>query len=506
MTTSNRKSGILLHISSLPCEFGIGDLGPSAYRFVDFLHNAHQGYWQVLPINPTDPINEHSPYCSSSAFAGNILFISPQLLTNVGLLESSDIVTKINFPNNYVDYEPVVEYKLHLCNLAYERYVSKEEVRQLHEIPFTNFCEQNAFWLNDYALFDTIKNQYDKAIWTSWPEPLRIRNADALNNFSEAHESDINKVKFLQYLFFAQWDQFKNYCEQKKIKLIGDMAIYMNFDSADVWAHCQNYKLDKSFKPIFVAGVPPDYFSTVGQRWGYPVYNWEEMKKTKYHWWMERFKFNFRLFDIVRVDHFRGFVQCWEIPSSEPNAINGKWIDVPTVDFLRTLEKLFSKPLAIIAEDLGFITEDVRDIMRQFNIPGMKVLLFAFNDNIEEHPYLPHNYQQPCVVYTGTHDNNTVLGWFENEATQKELNNIQKYIGRRISFDSINWDLIQLALDSKANLAMIPLQDALRLGSEGRMNKPATMQGNWRWRFSPKTLDSELIQTLSKMTSKADRS
>jgi len=500
-----RKSGILLHISSLPCEFGIGDLGPSANHFVDFLHDARQSYWQVLPINPTDAISEHSPYSSSSAFAGNVLFISPQLLSDDGLLNQTDIALNVNFPPDYADYNAIVQYKLQLYNVAYDRFVLDRKIHQLHENAFNDFCTNNAFWLNDYALFVTIKNRQNGSIWTNWPQPLKMRNAKALNDFNEAHNINITKVKFLQYLFFVQWDRFRNYCMKRQVHLIGDIAIYMNLDSADVWAHPQNYKLDENFTPTVVAGVPPDYFSDVGQRWGNPLYNWDTLKKEKYQWWTERFKLNFRLFDVVRIDHFRGLVQCWEIPSNEQTAINGHWTDVPTADFLNTLEEQFSKPLAIIAEDLGHITDNVREVMKEFDIPGMKVLLFAFNDNMEEHPYLPHNYQPQCVVYTGTHDNNTVLGWFENEATQNELDNVQKYIGREISSDSINWDLIDLAFNSKAKLAMIPLQDALQLGSEGRMNKPATMNGNWRWRCSSDMLNSKLVQKLSDLTTAAGR-
>jgi len=500
-----RKSGILLHISSLPCEFGIGDLGPCADQFVDFLRNARQGAWQVLPINPTDSINEHSPYSSSSAFAGNILFISPQRLADDGLLDQNDLSAKENFPVDFVDYDAVVLYKERLFELAYDHFISKEDVHQRHEIPFNEFCNDNSYWVNDYALFATIKRENKGIIWTDWSEPLRNREANALREFEEKHSREVTKVKFLQYLFFRQWEQLKDYCTLNGVRLIGDMAIYMAFDSADVWAHRENYKLDGNSKPTVVAGVPPDYFSPTGQRWGYPVYNWEKMHENKYYWWIERFKFNFQLFDTVRVDHFRGLVQCWEIPSNEPTAVKGKWVDVPTVDFLKTLERVFLKPLAIIAEDLGHITDDVRGVMKEFDIPGMKVLLFAFNDGLKDHPYLPHNYQPQCVVYTGTHDNNTVLGWFEHEATQKELDNVQKYIGKEVSSESINWDLIHLAFDSNARLAMIPLQDALQLGSEGRMNKPATMGKNWRWRCSSEMLSSQLIEKLSDVTAAAGR-
>jgi len=502
---SKRKSGILLHISSLPSRFGIGDLGHCADQFVDFLHSAGQSCWQVLPINPTDAINEHSPYCSSSAFAGNVLFISPERLVDDGLLDQNDLKTEVSFSDDTVDFDSVVPYKLRLCETAYDHFVAKKEVWKKHDIPFREFCNINTYWLDDYALFVTIKNKQGGIIWTAWPAPYRVREAEALDEFAGAHNEEINKVKFLQYCFFMQWGRLKDYCLKKQVQLIGDMAIYMTFDSADVWAHPQNYKLDDHLKPTFVAGVPPDYFSPTGQRWGYPVYNWEVMQQTKYDWWIERFKFNFQLYDIVRVDHFRGLVQCWEIPSSEATAVNGKWMDVPTEDFIRTLQQMFSRPLGIIAEDLGYITDDVRDIMRQFNIPGMKVLLFAFNENLEDHPYLPHNFSERCVVYTGTHDNNTVLGWYEEEATEKEKDNLRQYLQRDVTENTICDDLMRLAYESAAEYAILPLQDILGLNGDSRMNKPATTNGNWRWRASSDMLNSELIQKLAKMTEAVGR-
>ena len=505
MTTSNRKSGILLHISSLPCEFGIGDLGPCADRFVDFLRDSHQGVWQVLPINPTDSINEHSPYSSSSAFAGNILFISPQRLVDDGLLDRGDIAIGTPFPTDTLDFEAVSEYKTRLYDLVYDRFNSNEDARRLHEKSFNEFCNNNSFWLNDYALFVTIKGEQGGIIWTDWPKPLRKRETNALREFEKNHRREVRKTKFLQYLFFAQWERLRNYCAKCGVRLIGDMAIYMATDSADVWAHPENYKLDENFKPTVVAGVPPDYFSDSGQRWGYPVYHWEAMAKTKYYWWIERFKFNFQLFDTVRVDHFRGLVQCWEIPANEQTAVNGQWVDVPTDDFLKTLENVFSRPLAIIAEDLGHITDDVREVMNKFDIPGMKVLLFAFSDNLDDHPYLPHNFNGRCAVYTGTHDNNTILGWYKNETTDKERGNLHQYLQRDVSEGTICDDLIRLALESEAEYAIIPMQDILKLDGKCRMNKPATMKGNWRWRVSPDMFNSELILKLSDMTEAAGR-
>jgi len=495
-----RKSGILLHITSLPSEYGIGDLGPSAYRFIDFLYEAKQCYWQVLPINPTDLINAHSPYSSSSAFAGNNLFISPELLLDEGLISKKDVTEKPHFSVEKVDYEPVAAYKTHLLDLAYVRFIQDRRLFSSHEKEFNKFITENVIWLNDYALFVTIKEQCGSIIWTDWPENLRKREAKALADFTQTHISEINRIKFLEYLFFKQWDQLRNYCGTKDIQLIGDLPIYMNFDSADVWAHPDQYKLDEQLQPVVVAGVPPDYFSDSGQRWGNPVYDWAQMQKSKFTWWVERFRQNFKLFDILRIDHFRGLVQCWEIPADEQTAVKGRLVDVPTVDLLTSLEKFFSKPLLIIAEDLGFITEDVRECLHQFNLPGMKVLLFAFNDNLKQHPYLPHNYRGRCAVYTGTHDNNTVKGWFQDEATMKERDNVHRYLSKDVSDDSICLDLIRLAFDSEAEYAIIPMQDILGLGSEARMNKPATTQGNWRWRVNPKMLSNSVVQQLSDVT------
>jgi len=503
---SDRKSGILLHISSLPCEFGIGDLGPSAYRFVDFLYKAKQSYWQILPINPTDPISGHSPYSSLAAFAANVLFISPQFLAEEGILTDDDINGKPDFSSVSVQYEAAAAYKQMVLNRAYECFVSDPSIRRAHETAFNDFISENAFWLEDYALFVTIKDHLKGKIWMDWPESLRYREDKALRDFSETQKDELTKIKFFQYLFFKQWDKLKAYCANRGVRLLGDLSIYMNMDSVDVWRYPQNYKLDGQLRPVAVAGVPPDYFSETGQRWGNPVYDWNALKESRFSWWVERFRLNFRLFDTVRIDHFRGLVQCWEIPAHEETAVKGEWADVPTYDLFKTLEGTFSAPLSIIAEDLGYITEDVREAMRQFGFPGMKVLLFAFNGDMNEHPYLPHNYKDRCVVYTGTHDNNTVLGWFENGASDDEINNVRQYMNKEISPDSICQDLIHMAFHSAAEIAIVPMQDLLGLGKEARMNKPGTTGNeNWRWRLSADGLSEKVIERLSDITVKTGR-
>ena len=503
---SERTSGILLHISSLPSPFGIGDLGDSAYRFVDFLHNSKQRYWQILPINPTDPICQHSPYSSSSAFAGNELLISPQMLIKDRLLNSRDITRAQKFPDDQVDFERVKPFKDSLLERAAENFEERSELFKAIKKEFTNFIETNRFWIEDYALFSVIKKHRGGAIWTSWSKGLRDRNKKTLIEFANGHAQAINKLKFYQFLFFRQWHLLRRYCHKNRVKIIGDLPMYMNLDSADVWANPKNYKLDADLNPAQVSGVPPDYFSNTGQLWGNPVYDWKALKRIKYSWWIQRFRFNFQLFDLVRVDHFRGFVKFWEIPAGSATAADGHWADVPTHDFFKSLERACVKPLPIIAEDLGYITDDVREVIRDFNFPGMKILMFAFNgDDLSQHPYLPENYKGKCVVYTGTHDNNTAKGWFEHEATKEACDNLNKYFGRDVSAKTVHWELIQCALGSPAEISIIPLQDYLGLDAESRMNTPATVNGNWRWRVDQSRLTKALVTKIAGAIVKSGR-
>jgi len=497
-----RASGILLHISSLPSEFGIGDLGPGAYSFVDFLHQSKQRYWQILPINPTDAVTGHSPYSSPSAFAGNVLFISPELLVDHGLLEQKDITCRPAFPEGQVDFESVTVYKMRLLDRAYTQFMKKN----LHATEeFQSFAEENHFWLEDYALYTAIKKMMNGKGWTAWPKPLKGRDADALKRFANGHKNEIGKIIFYQYVFFCQWKRLKAYCASKNVLLFGDLPIYMNMDSVDVWCYPENYKLDDRSHPVVVSGVPPDYFSKTGQRWGNPVYNWDVLQNNGFSWWVERFKFNFRMLDVVRIDHFRGLVQYWEIPSEERTAVKGYWADVPTDNFFETIQRECASSFSIIAEDLGYITDDVKDVMRQHDFPGMKILLFAFDDDMKGHPYLPHNFSDNCVVYTGTHDNNTVLGWFQDEASKIAIHHIQVYISKEVSAESIHWDLIRLAFESRAKLAIIPFQDLLGLGAEARMNTPATKSGNWTWRTLPGSFEEILSEKISCLTQEVGR-
>ncbi|MEW6009548.1 MAG: 4-alpha-glucanotransferase [Candidatus Omnitrophota bacterium] len=492
---SKRASGILLHITSLPSAYGIGDLGPGAYQFVDFLESTKQSVWQVLPLNPTDGINGHSPYSSISAFGANTLLISPQVLIEEGLLTEEDTKPLPNFPKDRVDYEAAIAYKEEIFNKSYSYFKRKTDKKSQYE----EFCLKNSFWLDDFALYVSLKNYYKGIAWSDWPREVRDRDKIYLEQIRHELIERINKEKFLQFIFFKQWLTLKLYCQEKGIQIIGDVPIYVNYDSVDVWTHPELFKLDKEKKPQFVAGVPPDYFSKTGQRWGNPVYRWDILKRSGFVWWIKRLEHNLKLFDLVRIDHFRGFVAYWEIPASCETAVSGKWVKAPAKDFFKSLLKHFSR-LPLIAEDLGIITMDVRQIMKEFGLGGMKVLMFAFGEDKPLHPYLPHNYIENCFVYTGTHDNNTARGWFENEARADEKKRFLNYIGHEISAENINWEFIRLAFMSVANTAIVPMQDILGLSRETRMNTPSTVKGNWLWRLSDGNIPQDISAKLLGMT------
>lgn len=484
-----RGSGILLHITSLPSQYGIGDLGPSAYRFADYLASARQTYWQVLPLNPTNPACMHSPYSSTSAFAGNPLLISPEILAREGLLSDEEAKCGVFFKKETCNFVESVELKEKLFTKAYKNFKSSKVPKD----DYKKFCQDNSSWLDDYSLFHVIRRENDGRMWTEWKAKLRDRSKKDLALVKKEAKDEIDRVKFLQYIFFKQLSALKNYCNNKGISLIGDIPIYVSYDSADCWANTDIFKLDEKKQPTFVAGVPPDYFSKTGQLWGNPVYNWDRLKETEFSWWTERIRQNLAMFDVVRIDHFRGLVSYWEVPQGEQTAINGKWVHVPSKDLFDTLLKNFHK-MQIIAEDLGIITQDVRDILKHYKFPGMKVLLFAFGENNPFHPYLPHVYGFNWVVYTGTHDNNTVRGWFENESNEGDRNRFFRYIGRDAGVNEVNWEFIRLALMSVARIAIFPMQDVLGLGSASRMNTPSTTEGNWLWRVTDEQLNNEGVR------------
>jgi len=489
-----RGSGILLHITSLPSPYGIGDMGPDAYRFVDFLAESGQSFWQILPLNQTNTAYGNSPYSSFSAFAGNHLLISPDRLVKTGFLNEDDIKNPPDFSIDRVMYDKITEYKEGLLDRAFENIKNELAVHQ----EFQRFCTDNSNWLNDYGLFISIKENNKGTEWGEWPEDLRDRNKEALIEYRSKFSKNILKEKFLQFLFFNQWYSLKNYCDSKNIKIIGDIPIYVNYDSSDVWANPEIFSLDETRKPDNVAGVPPDYFSATGQLWGHPVYKWDVISKSGYKWWIERISHNLNLFHMFRLDHFRGFVGYWQVHSTEETAINGRWVPAPAEDFFDTLLKHVPSS-SIIAEDLGIITDDVRDIIVKFGFPGMKVLLFAFGEDLPTNPYAPHNHIKNCVIYTGTHDNNTINGWYKTELNTEDRERISLYLGREVNEKNIHWELIRLAMMSVADLAIIPMQDILGLAENDRMNLPGSPNGNWEWRLREELLSHTLIKKLLDM-------
>ena len=489
-----RASGIFLHISSLPSLYVIGDLGPNAYTFADFLAEAGQSYWQVLPLNPTRLDNYNCPYSSHSAFAGNTLLISPELMVGDGLLESAYLEPIPEFPKERVNYEKVTTYKEILFHRAYEQFKKSNKKTE-----FEDFCARHSFWLNDYADFVSFKNHFQGRLWSEWPKEIRDREPSALQGLEKQLEPVIEKEKFLQYLFYHQWFKLKNYCNQKGIQIIGDTPIYVDYDSAEVWTHPEIFSLDKEKKPVLVSGVPPDYFSPTGQYWGNPVYRWEVLKQEGYDWWVKRIGHNQKLFDLLRIDHFRGFVDFWAIPAEEKTAIKGRWEKGPKHQLFNEVLKHFPG-IQIIAEDLGIITDEVREFIRELGFPGMKVLLFAWTKDLPQNPYAPHNHIHNCVLYTGTHDNNTARGWFESEASKEERERFCNYLGREVSKEEVHWVLVRIAMSSVADTAIIPMQDLLGLNQSARMNHPAVPKGNWEWRLVPELLTKELVIKLKEMT------
>jgi 4-alpha-glucanotransferase len=490
----SRASGILCHVTSLPSRFGIGDLGPWAYRFADFLADARQTYWQILPLTPTNPVHGNSPYDSRSAFAGNPLLISPELLLENELVKPEDLAEHPPFSGERVDYKSVASYKTRLLDKAFQRHQN----RGASNSAFEKFCDRSAAWLEDYSLFTALKTHFEGAAWPEWPEPLRDRDKSTLTQWKKRCREEIKKEQYVQYLFFKQWRALKKYANGKKVLLIGDMPIYVSGDSADVWANPGFFKLDKHKRPTAVAGVPPDYFSATGQLWGNPVYRWEAHKESKYAWWIKRLRHNLACFDRVRLDHFRGFVAYWEVPAGERTAKNGRWVPAAADEFFAQLVLQFPGA-PFFVEDLGLITPDVRAVMKRFGFAGMKLLLFGFGDDMAGNPYAFHNHEKNSVVYTGTHDNNTVKGWFVEEASHEERARLSAYVGHEVPADEAARELTRLAFMSVADTAIVPMQDLLGLGSEARMNRPATTEGNWTWRFVPEQLAPSLRDRLTKL-------
>ncbi|MBX0328489.1 4-alpha-glucanotransferase [Oscillochloris sp. ZM17-4] len=482
-----RSSGILLHPTSLPGPWGIGDLGSAAYRFIDFLAAAGQRLWQVLPLGPTG--YGDSPYQCFSAFAGNPLLVSLDELIAHGLLGQVEVEAAARAAGDlgvdHVDYGWVIGFKLGLLRASYER--MRDGVAIGFADAFESFCAEQAGWLDDYALFMALKEQHGGASWSTWAPELRSRKAAALRKAQRDLAEPIMVQKYLQFLFFSQWAPLKAYANARDIKIIGDAPIFVAYDSADVWANPKLFYLDDEGGPTVVAGVPPDYFSATGQLWGNPLYRWDRMAKDGYVWWIARLRQTLAIVDILRLDHFRGFEAYWEVPAAETTAINGTWVKGPGAAIFARLREALGE-LPIIAEDLGLITPEVIALREQFGFPGMKVLQFAFGDD-SSNAYLPHNYAPGYVVYSGTHDNNTTRGWFQ-DIGEEEREAARLYLGRDGS--DIAWDLFRLALMSVADISVVPLQDILRLGSEARMNTPGRPDGNWGWRLRDDALSDGL--------------
>jgi 4-alpha-glucanotransferase len=480
----NRYSGLLLHITSLPSYYGIGDLGPASYEFADFLYRTGQRYWQILPINPVDGFTGYSPYSGISAFAGNTLLISPELLYQLGFVSEDDLSDHQGFPEGTIDFEKVSVYKENLFQRAYENFIRSDGHSQG---AFTIFCDENSCWLDDYAMYVTMKKHFGRTGWTEWPQDIKRREEGIMNEYEHEFAYSIRREMFLQYIFWEQWKNLKGYCNRLGIKIFGDIPFYVNHDSADVWVHPHLFRLREDLSPEYVSGVPPDYYSDSGQLWGTPVYNWENMRLHGFGWWKDRIGHNLKMTDLLRLDHFRAFAAYWEVPAGEPTAMNGKWVASPGHEFFHELGKHFAS-LPLVAEDLGIIDAPVRELMEEFSLPGMKVLQFAFDDDMPRNPYVPHHHAYNCLVYTGTHDNNTIRGWFEDETGEAERHRIRQYLNRQVDADNAADAFIHLAMSSVASTVIIPVQDLLGLGSDAVMNRPSSATGNWKWRLRPSML------------------
>jgi 4-alpha-glucanotransferase len=508
VSTFPRSSGILLHVTSLPGGHGIGDLGSSAYEFVEFLAEAGQRIWQVLPLGPTG--YGDSPYQLFSAFGGNPLLIDLRALGQQGLLSSRDLSDAHNLPQEYVDYGRVIEVKNRMLAKAAHAFFS--DAGRSERSDFDDFCRNHADWLEDYSLFMACKNAHTVAVWSDWESEIRRREANSLRKWREKLSQEIEKHKFTQFVFFGQWQRVKAYCKQHGIRVMGDVPIYVAHDSADVWAHQDLFQLDENSQPLAVAGVPPDYFSSTGQLWGNPLYRWDVSAASGHRWWIKRFRASLRMFDLVRLDHFRGFEAYWEIPAGAKTAQEGKWVKGPGADlFIAVKNELHELPF--VAENLGVITPEVETLRKQFGFPGMSLLQFAFGNDPQGPSFRPHNYARQLVAYTGGHDNDTTVGWWtsagvgESTRTPEDIRKERAFTRAYLGFEHepINWVFIRTVMASVAETAIVPFQDVLGLGSEARMNLPGKLSGNWKWRYKSEVLTKEFSVRLREMTQLYDR-
>ncbi len=495
-----RATGILLHPTSLPSPGGIGDFGPAAYQFADFLAAARQGLWQVLPLGP--PANGNSPYSSTSAFAGNPLLVSLERLADHGWLDRSHLA-EIPDTAGEIHYQIVSQRKLPLLLQAAQNFLDRASGNA--QSRFQHFCDENNWWLEDFVLFDALRERYANQLWKQWPRPLARRDPAALASARQELAAEMAVRRIIQFFVYEQWRALRLYCAQRSVRMVGDIAIFVDYDSADVWAHRDLFLINEDLEPAVVSGVPPDAFSATGQRWGNPLYNWQAMRAQGYTWWTQRLRWATQTFDYNRLDHFRGFAQFWEVPASEPTAMHGRWVDGPGDDLFNKLrEALGSLPL--FAEDLGSITPDVVALRERHHLPGMAVLQFGFGDP-GAHIYLPHRLTPDRVIYTGTHDNDTTLGWWKSGVTDYERRAVEALVGHPdgTSEDGMNWALIRLAQSSVASLSVVPLQDVLGLGSEARLNTPSTPTGNFRWRYESSALTLQLAERLAALAGITDR-
>jgi 4-alpha-glucanotransferase len=503
-----RSSGILLHMTSLPSPFGIGDLGHSAYEFADFLAASGHKLWQVLPLNPTG--FGDSPYQCFSAFAGNPLLIDLEALRREDLLSVADLANIPDFPDDRVNFETVIPYKLSLLHTAARNFFRDSSQQQKTE--FDCFRRQNTAWLPDFALFVACKYHRGQVMWTLWEPSVRDRRPEALDHVKRNLSLEIQAYEFWQFIFFQQWQKLKSRCHELGIRIMGDIPIYVAHDSADVWSHRELFHLDTEGKPTTVAGVPPDYFSATGQLWGNPIYRWDLSVQSGYSWWIERFRASLAMFDLVRLDHFRGFEAYWEVPAGSPTAAQGRWMKGPGAGLFRAIQSALGA-LPIVAENLGVITPEVEAIRHEFGLPGMSLLQFAFGNDPQGPSFRPHNYDRELVAYTGGHDNDTTVGWWtgsgasDSVRTPEDVRKERKFARAYLGFEDepVNWVFVRTVLASVADTAIIPLQDVLGLGSEARMNLPGTISGNWRWRFKPGALSVDLSQRLREMNEMYDR-
>jgi 4-alpha-glucanotransferase len=491
-----RASGILLHPTSLPARGGIGDLGPAAHEFLDFLCTARQSLWQVLPLGPLGAGN--SPYSATSAFAGSPLLISLERLAERGWIRKSQL-RNLPAATGAVDYELVRAKKLPLLRAAAQNFLRDAAAGDRERCQ--RFRAENAAWLEDFALFDALRERHGGESWNHWPRELARREPEALTRARVELAAEIEVTCVLQFAFFEQWRALRDAARGRGVRLVGDIAIFVSYDSADVWAHPELFCLRDDLEPWVVAGVPPDAFSATGQHWGNPLYRWGAMAARGFAWWVERVRAALKTCDILRLDHFRGFEKYWEIPAEEKSAVNGRWVEGPGDGFFQALRRELGD-VPLIAEDLGYITPEVHALRQRWGLPGMRILQFAF-DNPGAHIYLPHRYETNTVVYTGTHDNDTLRGWWENGASAEIRRQAEAYLGR--DADGMHWAFIRAALDSPASLCIVPLQDVLGLGSEARMNTPSRPEGNWTWRFDPAALKPELAERLALLSEVADR-